>query len=280
MNLTNFHTHTTFSDGHATMEDFVRGAIELGFSSLGFTSHAPFPYKTRWTMDVENRDAYVAEFERLKEKYKGQIELYLGLEIDYLNESHNQTTWPTKDMPLDFRIGSIHTVIDDEGQVQEIDCKLEQFRDILYNRFGGDVRKICECYWRRMMRMVELGNLDIIGHPGKMVSHLAVEIDGEVLNYDWHKKLEADFYDLVAQKGYFVEMNTKLFDTRGRFFPRGEIYPFLRDKKIKIVVNSDAHFPEKINAGRVAGLQYLRGCGYKTVMEMHGGKWEEAEILV
>ena len=34
-------------------------------------------------------DDYLAEFHRLKAKYAGQIELYIGLEIDYLNEESN-----------------------------------------------------------------------------------------------------------------------------------------------------------------------------------------------
>ena len=34
-------------------------------------------------------DDYLSEFHRLKEKYAGRIELYIGLEIDYLNEASN-----------------------------------------------------------------------------------------------------------------------------------------------------------------------------------------------
>lgn len=42
-NLTNYHSHCDFCDGHAPMELFVREAVKEGFSSYGISSHAPFP---------------------------------------------------------------------------------------------------------------------------------------------------------------------------------------------------------------------------------------------
>jgi HisJ family histidinol phosphate phosphatase len=67
------------------MEDFVRFALSEGFTSYGFSSHAPLPFSTAWTMEWDIMDDYLSEFHRLKEKYAGRIELYIGLEIDYLN---------------------------------------------------------------------------------------------------------------------------------------------------------------------------------------------------
>mgnify|MGYP002242179652 CR=1 FL=1 len=68
------------------MEDFVRFALSEGFTSYGFSSHAPLPFSTAWTMEWDIMDDYLSEFHRLKEKYAGRIELYIGLEIDYLNK--------------------------------------------------------------------------------------------------------------------------------------------------------------------------------------------------
>ena len=85
-NLTNYHSHSLYCDGRASMEDFVRFALSEGFTSYGFSSHAPLPFSTAWTMEWDRMNDYQAEFHRIKEKYAGKIELYLGLEIDYLNE--------------------------------------------------------------------------------------------------------------------------------------------------------------------------------------------------
>ena len=85
-NLTNYHSHSLYCDGRANMEDFIRFALSEGFTSYGFSSHAPLPFSTAWTMEWDAMDDYLAEFHRLKAKYTGQIELYIGLEIDYLNK--------------------------------------------------------------------------------------------------------------------------------------------------------------------------------------------------
>ena len=85
-NLTNYHSHSLYCDGRANMEDFIRFALSEGFTSYGFSSHAPLPFSTAWTMEWDAMDDYLAEFHRLKAKYAGQIELYIGLEIDYLNK--------------------------------------------------------------------------------------------------------------------------------------------------------------------------------------------------
>ena len=44
-NLTNYHSHSLYCDGRANMEDFVRFALSEGFTSYGFSSHAPRHYK-------------------------------------------------------------------------------------------------------------------------------------------------------------------------------------------------------------------------------------------
>lgn len=49
-NLTNYHSHSLYCDGRANMEDFIRFALSEGFTSYGFSSHAPLPFSTAWTM--------------------------------------------------------------------------------------------------------------------------------------------------------------------------------------------------------------------------------------
>lgn len=68
-NLTNYHSHSLYCDGRAGMEDFVRFALSEGFTSYGFSSHAPLPFSTAWTMEWDIMDDYLSEFHRLKEKY-------------------------------------------------------------------------------------------------------------------------------------------------------------------------------------------------------------------
>ena len=57
-NLTNYHSHSLYCDGRASMEDFVRFALSEGFTSYGFSSHAPLPFSTAWTMAVSYTHLY------------------------------------------------------------------------------------------------------------------------------------------------------------------------------------------------------------------------------
>ena len=43
-------------------------------------------------------------------------------------------------------------------------------------------------------------------------------------------------------------------------------------------VNSDAHYPERINNARAEALAALKKAGFTSVAEWHNGKWEEREI--
>ena len=44
---------------------------------------------------------YLQEIKRLKQKYSDQLEIYAGLEIDYLNEASNPSIARFSEMPLD-----------------------------------------------------------------------------------------------------------------------------------------------------------------------------------
>ncbi len=127
-NLTNYHSHSLYCDGRANMEDFIRFALSEGFTSYGFSSHAPLPFSTAWTMEWDAMDDYLAEFHRLKAKYAGQIELYIGLEIDYLNEESNPSVVRFRELPLDYRIGSVHLLYDDKGEIVDVDVTADKFR--------------------------------------------------------------------------------------------------------------------------------------------------------
>ena len=82
----NYHTHTSRC-GHAvgTDEEYVLAAIEAGYKVLGFSDHAPYrDYPSpRVHMNWEQLDDYIQSVTKLKEKYKDQIEIHLGLETEF-----------------------------------------------------------------------------------------------------------------------------------------------------------------------------------------------------
>lgn len=82
-----FHIHT-YRCGHAEEiadEVYVKKAIELGAKKITFTDHAPFPgnpFQSR--MQYSELPGYVNSIKNLAERYKYDIEVCCGLEIEYL----------------------------------------------------------------------------------------------------------------------------------------------------------------------------------------------------
>lgn len=276
-NLTNYHSHSLYCDGRAGMEDFVRFALSEGFTSYGFSSHAPLPFSTAWTMEWDCMDDYLAEFRRLKEKYAGRIELYVGLEIDYLNEESNPSIVRFRKLPLDYRIGSVHLLYNDKGEVVDIDVPADVFRQIVDREFGGDLERVVRLYYARLRRMLELGGFDIVGHADKMHYNAACYRPG-LLDEPWYDGLVRDYLAEIARRGYQVEINTKAYHSLGTFFPNERYFSYLHSLGVRVQVNSDSHYPELINSGRPEALEALKRAGYKAVMELYGGEWKEMPL--
>lgn len=277
-NLTNYHSHSLYCDGRAGMEDFIRFALSEGFTSYGFSSHAPLPFPTAWTMEWDRMDDYLAEFRRMKEKYARRIELYLGLEIDYLNEESNPSIARFRELPLDYRIGSVHMLYNDKCEVVDVDVPADVFKRIVDEQFNGDLEQVVHLYYGRLRRMLELGGFDIVGHADKMHYNAACYRPG-LLDEPWYDALVKDYFADIAARGYQVEINTKSYHDLGTFYPNERYFPFLHELGIRIQVNSDSHYPERINSGRPEALQALKRAGYQTVMELYGGRWQEMPIV-
>lgn len=278
MNLTNYHSHTLYCDGRAAMEDFIRFAVDRGFTSYGISSHAPLPFPTHWTMEWDRMDDYLSEFRRMKEKYAGKIELAVGLEIDYLDEESNPAVSRFQELPLDYRIGSVHMLYDGKGEVVDVDVPANVFRGIVDKHFRGDLDKIIHLYYDNLWRMVEMGGFDIVGHADKMHYNAAAYRPG-LLDEPWYDRLVCDFFKQVAARGYIVEINTKAFDSLGTFYPNHRYFPLLKELGIRVQVNSDAHYPERIDSGRSEALLALKQAGFDTVTEWHEGTWLEMPLI-
>lgn len=279
MNLTNYHSHCSFCDGRAPFEEFVKEAITQGFYSYGVSSHAPLPFPTQWTMEWEQMEAYLDEFKNLRSKYADEIELYVGLEIDYLNEESNPSVARFTELPLDYRIGSVHLLYDAAGEVVDIDCSPAVFKERVDRHFNGDVLRVVRMYFDRLFRMVELGGFDVLGHADKMHYNASCYHPG-LLDEPWYEALMKDYFSLVASRGYLVEINTKAYDSLGTFYPNSRYWELMKEYQIKVLVNSDAHYPERINAGRMEALRLLQAKGFATVAELHQGSWREVPIVV
>ena len=83
----NFHSHTQFCDGRATMAEFAEAVSKAGFRHWGFSPHSPVPIDSPCNMAEYDVPIYLAEVCRLNSLYESSdIEFYTSMEIDYLGE--------------------------------------------------------------------------------------------------------------------------------------------------------------------------------------------------
>ena len=101
--MKDLHTHTTFSDGKNTPEEMVQAAIRAGLTEYGISDHGYTPFDESYCMPQSRYGEYLAVLAGLREKYKGQISLRLGMEQDIYSVPAPQG--------LDYVIGSVHYLL-------------------------------------------------------------------------------------------------------------------------------------------------------------------------
>lgn len=281
MQPSNFHSHCTFCDGRSHPEDYVKFALSQNFRAYGFSSHSPLPFETFWNMSALDMPEYLNEITRLKENYNDRLEIYTGLEIDYLDDSYNASIPYFQSLPLDFRISSVHFIPWkkplSEINMTCIDGSSVEFLTAIEERYQGNIRSIVKDFYHSSMRMVELGGFDIVGHMDKIYLNASKHPDFDS-KADWYHKLAEAYIDLIAEKGLIVEINTKNYLRKRQTFPHTDLFSLLYKHHIPVMVNTDSHFPDLINAGRADVLNLLKATGYQTTRELVAGKWEDLEI--
>jgi len=276
MTWTNYHNHCKYCDGVEEIETHVQHAIHEGVVSLGFSSHSPVSFENKWSMEEKDIPAYLKDIQATKEKYSGQIEIYKSLEIDFFPDKSGFINKWTKDLNLDYSIGSVHFVdAFEDGMPWEIDGPLMTFEKGLEEIFDNDIRKVLERYFEYTIQMLEKDCPTILGHVDKikMQNHHRLFF-GE--NEPWYQNLLKQTLEVAAKSGVIAEVNT-----RGLYKKRAsETYPgslglrLLKEFDIPICLNSDAHHPKEIVGEYQHTAVLLKNLGFKELMVLKNNKWQ------
>ena len=141
--LQNLHQHTTFCDGKDTPEEVVLEAIAKGFGAIGFSGHCYMPI-VQYSMTAESTLEYQKEINRLKEVYKDQIDVFLGLEYDHC--------CPFEPVGYDYLIGSLHDLYID-GEYRNFDGSPSTYLALVNGYFGGDGLAFAKEYYRQLAQL-------------------------------------------------------------------------------------------------------------------------------
>jgi histidinol-phosphatase (PHP family) len=253
--LYNFHSHTQFCDGHAEMRDFARRAVADGFTHYGFSPHSPINLPSTCNMSSDDVDAYLAEVDFIKHNFNG-TRFYASMEIDYVSADWGPAIDYFQNLPLDYRIGSVHFIPAQDGTFVDIDGHYEHFAQKMRENFRDDIRYVVETFYAQSIAMLRAGGFDILGHFDKIGQNAAYHC-ADVEKQPWYEECVQALIAEIIKSGVTIEVNTKALAQHHRIFPGERFLPQLVKANVPIVVNSDAHYPDLINAGRDYALNLI-----------------------
>lgn len=267
MTLNNYHTHSTYCDGKAELEDFIIEAIKKGMSQIGFSGHSPLPFENNFSIRRDNYKNYCEEVRRLKVKYSDRIKVLLGLEIDYIPGISDNFIDLINEGNLDYCIGSIHLINRDNGNdLWMIDgSRVETYDEGLEKVFNGDIKEGVRSFYHHTNEMIITQKPTIIGHINK----IEMNNKGRYFNSDekWYLDLVNETLDIVKESGCICEINTRGI-YKGRypdFYPSKSMLLMMKTRNIPVIASSDAHKPEEIDLLLSEVYTYLHEIDYGNI---------------
>lgn len=267
----NLHIHTTFGDGKSTQEELVLEAIDRGFSSIGFSEHSymafsDYPHQ----MTVEKTEDYKKEARALKEKYRGRLDIFCGLELEFFSEL------PTED--FDYVIGSVH-YLEVDGRIVGFDRGLPEVTAYIQDNFGGDSMAFARKYYETLARLPEKGRVDIIGHFDVLTKN---NEKGNFLDTSAQEYLDMGFAAIRALQGKipFFEVNTGPIPRgyRSTPYPQMEFLKELHRCGFGAIITTDCHNKAYLDSGYDVAVQRLRQAGFTTYWLLTDNGFQEEAL--
>lgn len=244
------HVHTRLCR-HATgeMEEYVLAAVARGLRKIVFLEHLEiginYPEPT-W-LTGKDFQYYQAEGERLREKFKGMVEVGLGIEVGFNPEHVQELADFLASYPWD-RIGISYHFYKRGNRHYNVVSRMPENLAALEE---AGVETVVSDYFSTMKSA--LGLL-----PGTVVCHLDAVLRHHPATVlaDSHRQQIEEILQVMRLKNVALEVNTSGYRYRDKPYPD---LPYIRravELGIPLVAGSDAHRPEQVGRffDRLPGL--------------------------
>lgn len=246
------HNHTTrCNHAEGTVDEYIQRAISLGIDIYGFSEHAPMDFDPEYRLAFEEMEAYTNDILQAKEKYKDNIDILLGYEVDWLQ---NHMSEKVLNADVDYLIGSVHFI--DKWSFDN--------PEFIGGWKNKDIDEIWKAYFEATEAMVKSGKFDIVGHLD------LIKVFKFMPKQDI-RLLAKDVLHAIKKNNMVLEINTS-----GLRKPVGEMYPsrgLLEEAYnlgIPITFSSDAHAVEQIGFGYELATTLAKDIGYTQAVTFKG----------
>ena len=264
--LCNLHTHSTWCDGENAPEEIVLSALEKGFSSIGFSGHGNTHFDLRYCMKDE--EGYRNEIKKLKEKYKKEIEIYLGIEEDMWDNKNRED--------YDYIIGSCHYAKKDD-QYFSVDSGIDYFSRCV-KAFDNNPLLMAESYFENFCGYILKRKPDIVGHFDLITKWDEVEGGGFFADSKEYAALSEKYLKSVVNCGSIFEVNTGAMarGLRTTPYPYENLLGIILKEGADVIISSDSHSKDTLDFGFNEVKALLKEIGFKHTMAL--SKWEFVKV--
>lgn len=281
--LEDWHTHNALC-GHAkgALKDYVRHAISKGFRTIGFSEHYPnlfteYLHKSlhkKVAMGFEQIKLYFADAKRIKEQFNSEIEIRIGLELDF-SYSNNTTQLLNHKKDIDYLIAGIHVL--KEKNILEADDQIWRMTNnqFVQKYYDNSIVDMTIDYFKQLQNKINhhefdfdiTAHFDVIKRVKKFKNNERVE--NEVI-----KTLE-----VIKKRRKVMEINTGgLREDINEMYPCERIIRIMHELDIPILLGSDAHQPEHVGFCFKKAIESLKEIGYNQLAHFRKRKISYLEI--
>ncbi len=246
------HNHTTrCNHAEGTIDEYIVKAIELGIDIYGFSEHAPMDFDPEYRLSFDEMQHYTQDVLQAKEKYKEDIDILLGYEVDWLQGHMSQEVLSAE---VDYLIGSVHFI--DKWSFDNPEF------------IGGwkdkDIDDIWKAYFEATEAMAKSGKFDVVGHLD-LIKVFKFMPTKDV------RLLAKDSLQAIKDAHMVLEINTAgLRKPVGEMYPSRELLEEAYSMDIPITFSSDAHAVEQVGYGYDLATALARDIGYTQAVTFKG----------
>ncbi len=265
--LADMHIHTEFSlDSCAKIDAMANKAISKGIDMITITDHIDWDFPEKHLIFDFDVDAYQKAIERAKRKYRGRLDIRMGVELGmqpHLAERYQQLL---DKYPFDFVIASSHLV---------------QNRDPYYKEAfqGMTDQEAYQHYFEYILENVKVFHgFDALGHLDYVVRYGREK--AKHYSYEKYKDVIDEILKELVAHNKALEVNSAgLRKNLGFPNPHPDIIKRFRELGgEQITVGADAHKPLHIGYGLEETKSILLDCGFNYYVRYKQRKPEFVRI--
>ena len=223
--IANYHSHTTrCNHAQGAEEAYIRSALEAGLQIMGFSDHTPYPFpaghRSSFRMTLQQLPEYVDTVLALRKAYAGQIQIPLGLEVEYYPKFFPELLPILQDHGIEYMLLGQHFLFNEVEGINSVGPTADA--------------SVLQQYCNQTIDAMHTGLFTYFAHPDLMKF-----LGSEKVYHQEIRRL------CQAAKQCAVPLEVNLLGCReGRHYPNRRFWEIAAEENCPVILGIDAHQPQ------------------------------------